>query len=129
MRKFYPRFLVGICLIVNFSLISAGWPARGETAAPQKPSPTLYDFGMGKCASCQQMEKILEKVKAQYGDQLTIRMLYPDKEKELFSQYKIMVVPAQVFLDASGQEVERHMGLFPEEELVKKLKDLKFIKP
>ncbi len=104
-------------------------PAWGQAQAPQKSQPALYDFGMGKCLSCQQMEKILEKVRSKYGEQLTIRMLYPDKEKELFSKYKIVAVPTQVFLDAAGKEVERHMGLFPEEDLVKKLQELKFVQP
>lgn len=128
MKKSYPRYLVGSGLILMVLLFIL--PAWGQTTAPPANSrPSLYDFGMGKCATCLQMEKILEKVKGKYGEQLNIRKLYPDKEKQLFSQYKIVAVPTQVFLDASGKEVERHMGLFPEAELVKKLQELKFVQP
>jgi thioredoxin-like negative regulator of GroEL len=118
-----------LALTAALCLLWPALPGWGQAQEAQKPQPALYDFGMGKCVSCQQMEKILEKVKAKYGEQVTIRMLYPDKEKELFSKYKIVAVPTQVFLDASGKEVERHMGLFPEADLVKKLQELKFIKP
>jgi thioredoxin 1 len=39
-----------------------------------------------------------------------------------------MLIPTQVFLDASGKEVFRHVGLYPEKDLLAKLKELKFIK-
>jgi thioredoxin 1 len=51
-----------------------------------------------------------------------------DKEKPLFEQYKIMLIPTQVFLDASGKEVDRHIGPLPKEEVLKKLKELKLIR-
>jgi thioredoxin 1 len=67
-------------------------------------------------------------LKPQYGDQVELRMVYSDEEKPLFEQYKIMLIPTQVFLDASGKEVDRHMGALPKEEVVQKLKELKFIR-
>jgi thioredoxin 1 len=75
------------------------------------------------------MEKILEAVKGQYGQQVEVRLIYVDRDKDLARQYKVMLIPTQVFVDASGQEVFRHLGLFPKDELVKKLQELKFIKP
>jgi thioredoxin 1 len=73
------------------------------------------------------MEKILAAVKARYGSQVDIRLVYVDRDKDLAGQYKVMLIPTQVFLDPSGHEVFRHLGLFPQEELVKKLRELKFI--
>ena len=55
-------------------------------------------------------------------------MVYVDKEKPLFEQYKIMLIPTQVFLDAAGKEVDRHIGALSKEEVIKKLKELKFIR-
>ena len=55
-------------------------------------------------------------------------MLYaPDKEKPLFQQYKVMLIPTQVFVNAEGKEVDRHVGALTKEQLVAKLKELKFI--
>ena len=45
----------------------------------------------------------MAELQASYGDQVEVRMVYADKEKDLFQQYKIMLIPTQVFLDASGQ--------------------------
>jgi thioredoxin 1 len=56
------------------------------------------------------------------------RLVYADEEKDLFRQYRIMLVPTQVFLDAEGKEVERHVGALTKEEALKKLKELNLIK-
>ena len=55
-------------------------------------------------------------------------MVYADEEMPLFQQYKIVAIPTQVFFDAAGKEVDRHIGALPKEEVIKKLKELKFIR-
>ena len=115
-------------LIIGLMFLCQIIPGLGQSASGAAAQPALYDFGMGKCVSCKEMEKVLAAIKSKYGDQIEVRLVMAEKDKELFQKYKIVAVPTQVFLDASGQEVERHMGLFAENDLVKKLQDLKFIK-
>jgi thioredoxin 1 len=103
-------------------------PTQAQGSAPAKGKPALYEFGAGYCVSCKEMAKIMAELTPQYGDQVDVRMVYADKEKELFQQYKIMLIPTQVFLDASGKEVDRHIGALSKEEVIKKLKELKFIR-
>jgi thioredoxin 1 len=74
------------------------------------------------------MAKIMAELTTSHGDQVEVRMVYVDKEKPLFEQYKIMLIPTQVFFDASGKEVDRHIGALPKEEVIKKLKELKFVR-
>ena len=69
----------------------------------------------------------MAELKASHGDQVEFRMVYADKDKALFQQYKIMLIPTQVFLNASGQEVDRHMGPLTKEEVLQKLKNLRLI--
>ncbi len=122
------RFCLVVCLIINAMLLSAALPLWGQEPAGARP--TLIDFSRSfGCVPCKQMEVVLDRVKGKYGDQVAIRMLLQEQEKELFSQYKIFAVPTQVFLDADGREMDRHMGYLSEAELVKKLQDLHFIKP
>ena len=123
--KFSYRGL-GLLLSVGLMVLLIG-PAWGESTPPAQVRPILYDFGSGRCYSCQQMEKILQTVKARYGSQVDIRLIYVDKDRDLASRYKVILIPTQVFVDASGKEVFRHMGLFPQDKLVKKLQELKFI--
>ncbi|MCK9244448.1 MAG: thioredoxin family protein [Candidatus Marinimicrobia bacterium] len=65
----------------------------------------------------------------------TIEQKYPNKVKVVFydvwteagqpyaRQYKIRVIPTQVFLDENGKEFFRHEGFFPLAEIEKLLKD------
>jgi len=102
-------------------------PTQAQGSASPQGKPALYEFGAGYCASCKEMEKIMAELKTSHSDQVEFRMVYVDKDKDLFQQYKIMLIPTQVFLDASGKEVERHIGALSREEVLQKLKELKFI--
>ena len=128
--KLSLRWLSTLLLVVVTGLtFPLTGPACGQASAPAKSRPAIYDFGSGRCLNCRKMEKILEAVKGQYSQQVEVRLIYVDQDRDLARQYKIMLIPTQVFVDASGQEVFRHLGLFPKDELVKKLQELKFIRP
>jgi thioredoxin 1 len=127
--KFLPRSLVALIAgLITFACLYLAPPAWGQGPLPATSRPILYDFGLGRCFSCQQMEKILAALKTRYGSQVDIRLVYVDQDRDLARRYKVVLIPTQVFLDASGQEVFRHMGLFAQDQLVKKLQELKFIK-
>ncbi len=121
-------FMGLFCLVAGLLVVWQPAPTQAQGSAPVKGKPALYEFGAGYCVSCKEMAKIMTELKAQYGDQLEVRMVYADKEKDLFTQYKIMLIPTQVFLDAAGKEVDRHIGALSKDEVVKKLKELKFIR-
>jgi thioredoxin 1 len=116
------------CLVVGFLVVWQAWPTQAQSSAAGQGKPALYEFGAKYCVPCKEMQKVMAELKPQYGDQVELRMVYSDEEKPLFEQYKIMLIPTQVFLDASGKEVDRHMGALPKEEVVQKLKELKFIR-
>ncbi|MDD5451173.1 MAG: thioredoxin family protein [Desulfovibrionales bacterium] len=102
-------------------------PLRAEPAAKPK-LPILMEFGRGICIPCRQMKPILESLAREYEGQLKVQVVEIDKEPEITRQYRIMVIPTQVFLDTNGQEVYRHLGFYPKDDLVAKLKELRFIK-
>ena len=128
MKLWRPQVIGLVCLAMACLIIWQPLPAPAQGAAPSPGKPALYEFGAGYCASCKEMAKIMAELKPRYSDQLEVRMVYADKEKDLFQQYKIMLIPTQVFLDGAGQEVDRHIGALSKEEVIKKLKDLKFIR-
>ena len=126
--KSWHHFAIGLLgLIVGLSMVWQPSPAlAGPASNPGKPA--LYDFGRGMCIPCKEMEKVLTDIKGEYGDQVEVRLVMMEKNEDLFKQYKIMLVPTQVFLDASGQEVDRHIGAWSKDEVINKLKELKFIR-
>jgi thioredoxin 1 len=127
--KFWRHAMVGlVCLAVGFLAVGQALPTQAQGAAPATGKPALYEFGAGYCASCKEMAKIMAELTKSHSDQVEFRMVYMDKEKPLFEHYKIMLIPTQVFLDASGKEVDRHIGALSKEAVLKKLKELKFIR-
>jgi thioredoxin 1 len=116
---------IGLLVVL---LLGPVWPNQAQAAAPPQGRPALYDFGAKYCVPCKEMQKVVAELKPKYGEQVEFRLVYSDEEMPLFKEYKIVAIPTQVFLDASGKEVDRHMGALPKEEVIKKLKELKFIR-
>ncbi len=126
--RFWRHYVIGlVCLAMGFLVLCQPLPTQAQGAAPPQGRPALYEFGARWCIPCKEMQQVMAELKQQYGDQMEVRMVYVDEQKPLFEQYKIMLIPTQVFMDAQGKEVDRHIGALPKEEVIKKLKDLKFI--
>ena len=128
MQFLYKHGAKCLGLIIGLMFLFQILPGLSQSSSGAAAKPALYDFGRGQCVPCIEMEKILASIKSKYGDQIEVRMVMAEKDMELFKKFKIVGIPTQVFLDASGKEVERHMGIYAENDLVKKLQDLKFIK-
>jgi len=121
--------LIGLfCLVVGFLVVWQACPTLAQGSAPAKGKPALYEFGARWCIPCKEMQKVMADLKVSHGDQVEFRMVYVDEERPMFGQYQIVAIPTQVFLNAEGKEVDRHMGALPKEEVLKKLKELKFIR-
>ena len=116
------QFLMALLLAVG--ILAVG---QFQSGYAQANRPALYEFGAGHCVSCKEMAKIIEELKTTLDDKVEFRMIYVDNEKPLFQQYKIMLIPTQVFVNAEGKEVDRHVGALTKEQVLAKLKELKFI--
>jgi len=118
--------LVMLVCLTGLFLVRQSHPVWSQSAAPQK-RPALYEFGAKTCIPCIQMKQVMAELKNSHGDKVEFRMVYADEEKDLFRQYSIMLIPTQVFLNAEGKEVDRHIGPLTKEQVLDKLKELKLI--
>ncbi len=116
------------CLMVSFLVVSQALPSQAQGSAAAQGKPALYEFGSKYCIPCREMKEVMAALKSSHGDQVEFRMIYVDEEKPMFGEYKVVAIPTQVFLDASGKEVDRHLGALSKEEVLKKLKELKLIR-
>ncbi len=122
------RGILGLICLMGFLLFCQSLLINAQESAPAKGKPALYEFGSKYCIPCKEMKEVMATLKASHGDQVEFRMVYVDEEKPLFGQYKIVAIPTQVYLTAEGKEVDRHLGALSKEEVLKKLKELQFIR-
>jgi thioredoxin 1 len=89
----------------------------------KKYKVTFIELGSVRCIPCQQMQPVMKSIEAKYGKEVKVDFhdVWTDAGKPYGVQYGIEAIPTQVFLDVTGREFYRHVGFFPEEELVKVL--------
>lgn len=99
-------------------------PAAG-TNAPAKPVlPKLLDLGAGKCIPCKMMAPILEEMKTNYVGQLEVEFIDVWKNPEAGKKHGVTVIPTQIFYDADGKELFRHIGFYSKDDILAKWKEL-----
>jgi len=124
------KLKINLWFVLILGLFSLGQPfidIYASDTMPPTARPALYEFGAGFCYACKSMSEVIAELQKTHGDQVEFRLVYLDREKTLFEKYRIMLIPTQVFLNAEGKEVHRHIGPLSREEIISKLKELKFI--
>ena len=83
--------------------------------------PTMVEFGATGCVPCDMMQPVLDKLRKTYPEKLTVVFVHVREKQILAARYGIRSIPVQVFYDASGTEVFRHVGFFALAEVEKQL--------
>lgn len=113
--------------LVCFTFISQGFAQNPQATKKQdgtKYKVTFIELGSVRCIPCQKMQPIMKSIEEKYAGQVKVVFhdVWTPEGKPFASVYGIESIPTQVFLDENGKEYSRHVGYFPEEELVKVLK-------
>jgi thioredoxin 1 len=103
------------------SVVATNAPA---TPPEKKPLPKLLDLGAGKCIPCKMMAPVLEELKKKYAGKLEVEFIDVWKNPDAGKQYGIEIIPTQIFFDAGGKELFRHVGFFAKEDILAKWKEL-----
>ena len=126
MRKFncIKEVMIGSMLFIALSCSSQQKPAtEGSTQDNKvvKYKVTFVELGSVKCIPCQQMQPVMKSIETRYGKDVKVVFhdVWTEAGAPYAKQYGIEAIPTQVFLDETGKEYYRHVGFFPEEELVK----------
>ncbi len=137
MRKFNNKNISVILFFTTALFVSACGQntSQGEKAkspyqvstnkmdTEKKYKVTFIELGSVRCIPCQQMQPVMKSIEAKYGKDVKVDFhdVWTDAGKPYGVKYGIEAIPTQVFLDETGKEYFRHVGYFPEEELVKVL--------
>lgn len=87
---------------------------------------TLLCFHSTTCASCIEMEEIIEDIKPQFDERVVfISVIVSDPaERSLIEEYQIQFIPTTFIYDKKGEIAQKYVGLVAKDELVKVLKEL-----
>ena len=113
-------------MLVSFLLVWA-WPGAGMaqskdfTQVPVKGMVTMVDLGATECVPCKMMAPILEKLSKSYDGRAAIVFIDVWKSREQAPRFGIRAIPTQIFYDAEGREVSRHVGFMSEAAIVEQL--------
>lgn len=114
-------------------LVAAGVVGCGNTTAAQPPAvrqvesarqsgmPTVVEFGSEACASCRTMQRVMAGVARKAERRAQVLVMDILKQDGLIGEYRIKVMPTQVFFDAAGRETGRHMGVLTEADVLARL--------
>ena len=86
--------------------------------------PTLVDFGASFCIPCKRMKPILDSLKTEYAGRANVLFVDIKQERDIPGKYRIQIMPTQVFYDAKGKEVKRHLGFMDKPEILAEFKAL-----
>ena len=85
---------------------------------------TFIELGSVNCIPCKKMRPVMDSIEKKYSKQ--VKVVFHDVWTEAGApygqKYGIESIPTQVFLNANGKEYFRHVGFFPEEDVVTVLK-------
>ena len=148
--KRHPRFSLAIALLVGIgaalaiaqtnrpvtngaccasltdpAMLASVVTTNAPTTPPEKkPLPKLLDLGASKCIPCKMMATVLEELKKEYAGKLEVEFIDVWKNPDAGKQYDIEIIPTQIFFDAGGKELFRHVGFFAKEDILAKWKEL-----
>jgi thiol-disulfide isomerase/thioredoxin len=89
--------------------------------ARNSKKPTMVEFGATGCIPCDMMQPILDNLRKNYPDRLNVVFVHVGEEEILAMRYGIRSIPVQVFFESDGKEAFRHVGFFPEKEVITQL--------
>lgn len=137
--------LIPVVAIVSALGVSAVWAAPpAATAAPAKQvtrpdvkalTPEQLDaalaggtwliveFGGEHCIPCMAMQPILQDLQAALAGKARVHNFWIQQYPAVAARHKVMVMPTQIVFNSKGQEVLRHMGLFPAAEFHQALRE------
>lgn len=80
--------------------------------------PTLAEFGWRECIPCKDMRPILEELAKEYKGRVNVLIVEIPNHEDLAEKYAIRVMPEQIFFDSNGNEVLRHAGFLPKDQII-----------
>jgi len=109
---------VGLCLVLGPGHAHSSEKASNFSNLPVEGMVTMIDLGAKKCIPCKMMAPIMEKMEKQYQGRAAMVFIDVWEHREQAQRFGIRAIPTQIFYDANGKEVSRHIGFMAEKDIV-----------
>lgn len=96
-------------------------PAALVTQTLQSGKPAVVDLGARTCVQCRKMAPILEGLAAEYRGRAGVLFIDVSSDSAAADRFRVRMIPTQIFFNAQGKEVKRHIGFMDKAALVKEL--------
>lgn len=98
--------------------------APADVSPNSEKIPRLLDLGATKCVPCKMMAPILVDLKKEYTGKMNVEFIDVWENEDAGKQYGVEIIPTQIFFDAQGEEIFRHVGFLGREDILAKWKEL-----
>jgi thioredoxin 1 len=112
---------LSVLVVISMLFFTTGAFAEDYLNVPTKGTVTMIDLGAKKCVPCKMMAPILVKLERAYKGKADIVFIDVWENKQPAQRFKIRAIPTQIFFNAQGEEVYRHMGFLDEKAIVGQL--------
>jgi thioredoxin 1 len=119
------RYLLALSLLLITTAADAELPSASASAVNQalvSGKPAVIDLGARTCIPCKKMAPILESLSAEYRGRAGVLFIDVHEDRAAAEKFRIKMIPTQIFFDANGREVKRHIGFMDRGDIVKELK-------
>ncbi len=114
--------LLGVLFVCGMILVEAN--ADEIPVVPVKGMVTMLDLGADRCIPCKMMIPVMQKVERAYEGKAAVVFIDVWKHNEQARRFRVRAIPTQIFFDASGKEVYRHVGFMNEAAIVEVFKKM-----
>ena len=121
---------IGVVLLLLIAIVAVAQlkprnqPSQGTSSATPSPPtnaagvPRMLELGSVSCIPCKMMKPVMEELEREYGDNIRIDFIDVWQDPDQGRRYGIESIPTQILYDAEGNEITRHVGFWPKEEIV-----------
>ncbi len=116
---------MSVILVCGLVIGAFGNLCNGYAADPKinlqslmaKRVPVLLEFGRGWCIPCKYMKPVLDDMSKAYAGKAIVMTVDMDANKDLVRDFRIRMMPTQVFLMPDGKEFFRNEGTLEREQI------------
>lgn len=117
------------CVAASFGPVPSALAGSGAAAASSDLPPAapllrpgdkvaFLELGRVGCRPCEAMKPVMEAVRQKHGERVDVVFHDVKRDPAKAREYRIRLIPAQIFLKPDGQEFFRHEGYFPEDQVM-----------